>query len=183
MSQSNLIRIIIQNYIESSNCFDIITKDGITTDQFAISRSDSLFVQVSLSIRQVHLQIPAILRSVSIAKNLDYYQNKICHEIPSIPDTEQIKPILQKLRITIITLFLKLNKLMVENKINISLEFDKYLVDWNKHSEQVLMITSTILIGYQQGKTDKKTLDSIKGTLDYLSISMSLLDDEISYLY
>ena len=45
------------------------------------------------------------------------------------------------------------------------------------------MITSTILIGYQQGKTDKKTLDSIKGTLDYLSISMSLLDDEISYLY
>jgi hypothetical protein len=116
MSQSNLIRIIIQNYIESSNCFDIITKDGITTDQFAISRSDSLFVQVSLSIRQVHLQIPAILRSVSIAKNLDYYQNKICHEISSIPDTEQIKLILQILRVIIIALFLKLDKLMTKKK-------------------------------------------------------------------
>ena len=116
MSQSNLIRIIIQNYIETSNCFDIVAEDGITTDKFAISRSDSLFVQVSLSIRQVQLQIPAILRSVSIAKNLEYYQNKICHEIPSIPDTEQIKLILQTLRVIIITLFLKLNKLMSEKK-------------------------------------------------------------------
>ena len=118
MSQLNLLRMIIQNYIETSKCFDIIAKDGITTDQFAISRSDSLFVQVSLSIQQVHLQIPTILRSVSIAKNLDYYQNKICHEIPSIPDTERIKLILQTLRVIIIALFLKLNKLMTEKKTN-----------------------------------------------------------------
>ena len=66
----------------------------------------------------MHSQIPAILRSVSIAKNLDYYQNKICHEIPSIPDTEQIKLILQTLRVIIITLFLRLNKLMIEIKSN-----------------------------------------------------------------
>lgn len=183
MSQSNLIRIIIQNYIETSNCFDIVAEDGITTDKFAISRSDSLFVQVSLSIRRVQLQIPAILRSVSIAKNLDYYQNKICHEIPSIPDIEQIKPILQKLRIIIIALFLKLNKLMVEKSMNIALEYDRYLVDWNKYSEQILMTTSTILIGYQQGKPNEKTLDTIGETLDYLDISMSLIDEKMSFLY
>ena len=183
MSQSKLIRLILKIYVETSKCLPLISKDGITTDQFAIAQYDSLFVGTCLNIRQLRSQIPTIARTVSIAKNLDYYQNKICHEIPSIPDTAQIKPILQKLRITIITLFLKLNKLMVENKINISLEFDKYLVEWNKHSEQVLMTTSTILIGYQQGKTDKKTLESIKGTLDYLDISESLLDDEISYLY
>ncbi|HET6727306.1 MAG TPA: hypothetical protein VFH19_04670 [Nitrososphaeraceae archaeon] len=183
MSQSNLIRIIIKNYIEPSNCFDIIAKDGITTDQFAISRSDSLFVQVSLSIRQVHLQIPTILRSVSIAKNLDYYQNKICHEIPSIPDTEQIKLILQTLRVIIIALFLKLNKLMTEKKTNYSLLDDNHFLEWNKYSEQVLIATSTIFVGYQQGRTETKILDTIKGTLDYIGISMSMIDKEMSYLY
>ena len=183
MSQSNLIRMIIQNYIETSKCFDIIGKDGITTDQFAISRSDSLFVQVSLSIRQVHLQIPTILRSVSIAKNLDYYQNKICHEIPSIPDTEQIKLILQTMRVIIIALFLKLNKLMTEKKTNYSLLEDNHFLEWNKYSEQVLVATSTIFVGYQQRRTETKMLDTIKETLDYIGISKSMIDKEISYLY
>lgn len=182
MSHSNIIRMIIQNYIETSKCFDIIAKDGITTDQFAISRSDSLFVQVSLSIRQVHLQIPAILRSVSIAKNLDYYQNKICHEIPSIPDTEQIKLILQTLRVIIIALFLKLNKLMTK-KTNYSLLDDNHFLEWNKYSEQVLIATSTIFVSYQQRRTETKILDTIKETLDYIGISMSMIDKEISYLY
>lgn len=182
MSQSNIIRMIIQNYIETSKCFDIIAKDGITTDQFAISRSDSLFVQVSLSIRQVHLQIPAILRSVSIAKNLDYYQNKICHEIPSIPDTERIKLILQTLRVIIIALFLKLNKLMTK-KTNYSLLDDNHFLEWNKYSEQVLIATSTIFVSYQQRRTETKILDTIKETLDYIGISMSMIDKEISYLY
>ena len=182
MSQSNLIRMIIQNYIETSKCFDIIGKDGITTDQFAISRSDSLFVQVSLSIRQVHLQIPAILRSVSIAKNLDYYQNKICHEIPSIPDTARIKLILQTLRVIIIALFLKLNKLMTK-KTNYSLLDDNHFLEWNKYSEQVLIATSTIFVSYQQRRTETKILDTIKETLDYIGISMSMIDKEISYLY
>ena len=183
MSQSDLIRIIIQNYIETSNCFDIVAEDGITTDKFAISRSDSLFVQVSLSIRQVQLQIPAILRSVSIAKNLDYYQNKICHEIPSIPDTEQIKLILQTLRVIIIALFLKLNKLMTEKKTNDSLLDNNHFLDWNKYSEQVLIATSTIFVGHQQGRTETKILDTIKGTLDSIGISMSMIDKEMSYLY
>jgi hypothetical protein len=148
-----------------------------------MSQSDPLFFDSSLNIRQLRSKIPSIARTVSIAKNLDYYQNKICHEIPSIPDIEQIKPILQKLRIIIIALFLKLNNLMIEIKTKFSLDYDKNLVDWNDHSEHVLIISSSILIGYQQGKTEKKTLDTIKETLNYLEISMSIIDDEISYLY
>lgn len=183
MSQSKLIRLIIQNYVETSKCFHIVSKDGVTTDQFAIAQSDPLFVNTSLNIRQLGSQIPSITRTVSIAKNLDYYQNKICHEIPSIPDTEEIKSILQKLRIIIIALFLKINKLMVDNKIYISLEFDKCLADWNKHSEKVLIATTTILIGYQQGRIEKKTLDTVKESLNYLDISMSQIDDQMSYLY
>jgi hypothetical protein len=183
MSQSKVIRLIVQNYLETSKCFNIVAKDGITTDQFAMAKTDPLFVNSSLSIRQLRVQVPSIARTVSVAKNLDYYQNKICREIPSIPDTKQIKPLLQKLRIIIIVLFLKLNNLMIDKTINIFLEYDKYLVDWNKYSEQVLVTTSTILIGYQQGKTEVKALDTLKETLDYLDIPMSLIDNEISYLY
>jgi pyruvate formate-lyase activating enzyme-like uncharacterized protein len=133
--------------------------------------------------RQVHLQIPAILRSVSISKNLDYYQNKICHEIPSIPDKAQIKLILQKLRVIIIALFLKLNKLMTEKKTNYSSLDDNHFLEWNKYSDQILISTSTIFVGYQQGRTETKILDTIKGTLDYLGVSMSMIDNEMSYLY
>jgi hypothetical protein len=183
MSQSKLISLIVQNYVETSKCFHIIGNDGITTDQFAIANSDPLFVNSSISIRQFRLQVPSILRTVSVARNLDYYQNKICHEIPSIPDIERIKPILQKLRVIIIILFLKLNKLMLEKNMKIPLEYDKYLVDWNKYSEQVLMVTSTILIGYQQRRPEEKTLDTLEETLDYLDISMSLIDEKMSYLY
>jgi hypothetical protein len=90
---------------------------------------------------------------------------------------------LQKLRIIIIALFVKLNKLIIEKVMNTSLECDKYLYDWNKYSEKVLIATSTILIGYQQGKTEDKTIDTLKETLDYLDISMSLVDEELSNLY
>lgn len=183
MSQSKLIRLIVQHYIETSKCFLIISKDGITTDQFAMAQSDLLFVNSSISIRDVRLKIPSITTTVSVAKNLDYYQNKICNEIPSIPDIKQIKSILQKLRIIIIALFVKLNRLLIEKVMNASSEYDKYLVDWNKYSEKVLIATSTILIGYQQGKTEDKTIDTLKETLDYLDLSMSLIDEEISNLY
>ena len=179
---SHIIRSIVQNYIENSNCFAIVAEDGITTDQFAIHRSDLLFVKASLNLRQVQIRNPAILKSVSIAKNLDYYQNKICREIPSIPDKERVKLILQKLRVIIIILFLRLNKLMVEIKSDNSM-YNNYFLDWNRHSEEALIITSTILVGYQKGRTETKILDTIKRTLDYLGISMSMIDDEISYLY
>ena len=122
----NIIHAIVQNYIENSKCFPIVAKDGITTDQFAIHREDVLFVKASMSVLYVKIRIPAILGSISVAKNLDYYQCKICHEIPSIPDTEQVKLTLQKLRVIIIALFLKLNKLMAEIESENSDKYNKY---------------------------------------------------------
>ena len=180
---SHIIRSIVQNYIENSNCFAIVAEDGITTDQFAIHRSDLLFVKASLNLRQVQIRNPAILKSVSIAKNLDYYQNKICREIPSIPDKEHVKLILQKLRVIIITLFLRLNKLMVQIRPDVSNSHNDYFLEWNKHSEEILIITSNLLVSYQQGRTEIKILDTIKRTLNYLQISMSMIDEEILHLY
>ena len=179
----NIIHAIVQIYIENSKCFSIVAKDGITTDQFAIHREDVLFVKASMSVRYVKIRIPAILGSISVAKNLDYYQCKICHEIPSIPDTERVKQMLQKLRVIIIALFLKLNKLMAETESENSDKYNKYFLEWNKYSEEILITTSAILIGYQQGKTKTKNIDTLKDTMKYLQISMSVLDDEISHLY
>lgn len=179
----NLIHAIVQNYIENSKCFSIVARDGITTDQFAIDREDVLFVKASMSVRYIKLSIPAILGSISVAKNLDYYQCKICHEIPSIPDTELVKQMLQKLRMIIIALFLKLNKLMTKIESENSGKYNKYFLEWNKNSEEILIATSAIMIGYQQGRTETKIIDTLKDTMKYLQISMSVLDDEISHLY
>ena len=179
----SIIHAIVQNYIENSKCFPIVAKDGITTDQFAIHREDVLFVKASMSVLYVKIRIPAILGSISVAKNLDYYQCKICHEIPSIPDTEQVKLTLQKLRVIIIALFLKLNKLMAEIESENSAKYNKYFLEWNKYSEGILIATSGILIDYQQGRTETKIIDTLKGTMEYLQISTSVLDEEISHLY
>jgi hypothetical protein len=193
----SIIHAIVQNYIENSKCFPIVAKDGITTDQFAIHREDVLFVKASMSVLYVKIRIPAILGSISVAKNLDYYQCKICHEIPSIPDTEQVKLTLQKsipdteqvkltlqkLRVIIIALFLKLNKLMAEIESENSDKYNKYFLEWNKYSEETLITTSAVLIGYQQGRTETKIIDTLKGTMEYLQISTSVLDEEIWHLY
>jgi hypothetical protein len=72
-------------------------------------------------------KIALILRSVSVAKNLDYYKHKIYHEIPSIHDTEQVKLFLQKLRVIIITL-LRLNRLMAEIKSDQSSSYNNYFI-------------------------------------------------------
>jgi hypothetical protein len=85
--------------------------------------------------------------------------------------------------VIIIALFLKLNKLMTEKKTNYSLLSDNHFLEWNKYSEQILISTSTIFVGYQQGRTETKILDTAKGTLGYLGISMSMIDNEMSYLY
>ena len=180
---SKIIHAVVHRYIENSNCFDIIAKDGITTDVFEINKSDGLFVRASVNVRQLQSQIPAILQSVSIAKNLDFYQNKICHEISSISDTERIKVTLQKLRVIIIALFLKLNKLLIEIKTQVSSGYTYSLEEWNKNSEETLIITSSILILYQQGKAETQNLDTLKRILEYIGTSPSAIDDQISYLY
>ena len=180
---SKIIHAVVHRYIENSNCFDIIAKDGITTDKFEINKSDGLFVKASINVRQIQSQIPAILQSVSIAKNLDYYQNKICHEISSISDTEKIKVTLQKLRVIIIALFLRLNKLLIEIKRQVSSGHTYNIEEWNKNSEETLIITSSILVLYQQGKAETQNLDPLMRILEYLGTSTSAIDDQISYLY
>ncbi len=179
---SKIIHAVVHRYIENPNCFDIIAKDGITTDMFEINKSDGLFVKSTINVRQVQSQIPAILQSVSIAKNLDYYQNKICHEISSISDTERIKVTLQKLRVVIIALFLKLNKLLIEIKTQVSSGHTYNIEEWSRSSKETLIITSSILVLYPQGKAETQNLDTLKRILEYLG-STSAIDDQISYLY
>jgi aspartate/tyrosine/aromatic aminotransferase len=180
---SKIIHAIVHTYIENTICFDIISKDGITTDMFEINKANGLFVKSSINVRQIKSQIPTIIRAVSIAKNLDYYQNKICHEILSISDTERIKVTLQKLRVIILALFLKLNKLLIEIKTHILSEHSHDIEEWNKNSEESLIITSSVLVNYGQRKTNTQNLDTLKRTLEYLDTSNTEIDDQISYLY
>jgi len=72
---------------------------------------------------------------------------------------------------------------MAEIKSLSSNTYNKHLLEWNKHSDQILLVTSTVFIGYKQGKTESKILDTTRGTMGYLGTSMSSIDKEISNLY
>jgi hypothetical protein len=71
---------------------------------------------------------------------------------------------------------------MTEKK-NYSMLDDKHFLEWNKYSEQALIATSAIFVGHQQGRIETKMLDTIKGTLDFIGISLSMIYEEMSYLY
>ena len=72
---------------------------------------------------------------------------------------------------------------MAETELENSDKYNIYFLEWNKYSEEILITTSAILIGYQQGRTETENIDTLKDTMKYLQISMSVLDDEISHLY
>jgi hypothetical protein len=85
--------------------------------------------------------------------------------------------------VIIIALFLKLNKLLIEIKTQVSSGYTYNLEEWNKNSEETLIITSSILVLYQQGKAETQNLDTLKRILEYIGTSPSAIDDQISYLY
>jgi hypothetical protein len=72
---------------------------------------------------------------------------------------------------------------MAEIESENSDKYNKYFLEWNKYSEETLITTSAVLIGYQRGRTETKIIDTLKGTMEYLQISTSVLDEEIWHLY
>lgn len=174
---SDLAQKIIKKYIETSYCFSAISSDGITSSEFEVEKSDGLFRNCVLSTLEKK-KYPSLGKTFSIAKNLDYYQCKICNLVPGLEDESSMKSILQVMRVIIISALIKLvnilNDLISESSIG----------EWNLHSEMILIAASEYVQSDIQFRTKFQIAEKIlESTFSYLEIDYPYLEREICNLY
>lgn len=173
----NLTCTIIKKYVETSNCFSAISRDGITSNEFVISKSDGLFYPSTLNTQQKK-RYPSIGKTFSIAKNLDYYQSKICQLVPALEDVSNVKLQLQVIRVIIIATLLKLVNI-IHNLIS-----ESTFQEWNLHADLVLIAASeNVQMAVQQGPKFQTTKKILASTFSYLQIDHPDLEREICKLY
>jgi hypothetical protein len=177
-----MVHDIVKNFLANHNCIKIIMKDGVVVNDFVIERHSNIFSKISIDVPRTKAKCPPITRTVSIAKNLDFYQENVCLEIKNIADKNVIKQILQKLRVMVIAALVKLNELILRydsiNKLRIN------LTEWNTHANILLELVSDYVTKVKSG-TFEKRLDHprLSGVLKYLNLNVKDLNTEISILY
>lgn len=174
---SNLAQKIIKKYIETSYCFSAISSDGITSRKFMVGKSDGLFRCCVLNTLEKK-KYPSLGKTFSIAKNLDYYQCKICHLVPGLEDESSMKSIFQVTRVIIISALIKLVNILHD------LISEASIVEWNLHSEMILIAASECVQSDVRSKTKFQITEKIlESTLSYLEIDYPYLERAICNLY
>jgi hypothetical protein len=173
---------ILINFLANHNCTKIIVKDGITESYFVIEPHSNLFSKISIDVPKTKDRCPQIARSISIAKNLDFYQKNVCLEIKNIADKNIMKQILQKLRVMVISALAKLNDLILHfdsiDKLRLALS------EWNLHANVLLEIVSDYVTKFKGSAFEKRlSHPKLSAVLKYLNLSVKELNAEISMMY
>jgi hypothetical protein len=140
------LNLIISRVLASSGCNRLLASDGITTPELSIKGMQGILEAASVDARAAGKSVPEVGQAASIAKNLDEYQFLICSLIPSLPDSDPSKLVLQKYRVAIVAAFAQL----AANLIKIRRDD---LAQWNRHARSLLEETSE---AYLKAKSNAK---------------------------
>jgi hypothetical protein len=139
-------------------CHKILSKNGITTQDFVMDKIEGLFEGISVDVKLQRSRFPSTGSTSSIAKNLDEYHYIICSEIRSLPDSNSFKKELQKYRIIIILY---------------SLDSDSDLKEWNRFAQAVLTQVSET---HQRARVNQKgyekpITEALRSAFDFFGVS------------
>jgi hypothetical protein len=134
-----MLNVIVSRLLTNSGCNKILARDGIATSELSIKGVHNIFDSISVDVRRIRKDIPAIGETASAAKNLDEYQFLICSFIPWLPDSNPFKLQLQKYRIVIVASFVKLATILKEIRPDT-------LTQWNKYAKLLLEETSNVYV-------------------------------------
>ena len=177
---ANLSQIIANKYIINDiKCHKLLSKDGITTQDFVIDKIEGLFEGISVNIKVQRSRFSSIGSTSSIAKNLDEYQYIICSEIRSWPDSNLFKKELQKYRIIIMASFAKLIPILS------SLGSDTDLKEWNQFAQVLLTQVSETRqrARVNQNGYEKSNSRVLKSAFDFFGISEEEVDSILQNIY
>lgn len=179
---TDLTSLIIKEYLyqyDLKDCRKFIINDGITTDYFLVEEVNGIINQLKFQVSRKKKEILAIGKSISILKNLDYYQYFICVNLPQIADNNPYKLEFQKLRILIIGAFSKLSKI-------ITLSQDNLVEKWNKTSEILLGVVSNAVLSYRSNQSLKNVQEK-KGQylplFEFLELDIKKIENALDCIY
>ena len=177
---NSLLDLIIQRLFHySSKCRRIISSDGITTQNFSIDNFEGIFEGITIDAELSRRNLLSLGNTMSIAKNLDDYQYKICLEIPSIPDSDPLKLQLQKFRIAIIASFAIL--VMGIKSSDVEDELQK----WNSFATFLLKKTSEFVTNLRTNKGTIENYDDshLSEALAFFKVPRGDMEKALANLY
>lgn len=171
---------MINKYLNSSNkCKKILINDGITSTYFEAHGIPDFFNNIRIERNILKNKYPQIGKSFSLLKNFDHYQYIICTLIPSIPDADQYKKLLQKLRFLVIYSITKFIQ-MIENN-----NFDQ--IDyWNLLSRNFLEMLAEIVNYFRNGSKFDEIYNEVKideNFIKFLELDLERIDQVLDEYY
>jgi hypothetical protein len=177
---NSLLNIIVQRLIyHNLKCSRFISSDGITTRNFSIESLHGIFEGVSIDAELSCRNILSLGSTLSIAKNLDEYQFKICLEIPSIPDSDPVKLQLQKFRIAIIASFAILGVRLMSS------DADNELRKWNSFATILLRKISEFVINLKANKSALENYDNshLQEAFEFFEVPVRDIEKALANIY
>ena len=169
----SILNAIISRELSSSSCRKILAADGVTSSYLSINSSPGLFLATSLDVREAKKTFTEIGEVASAAKNLDEYQYLICSLVPSLPDSNASKVLLQKYRVAIFAAFAKLVSILGGNPGELG--------EWSRQARWLVEETSE---AYLQAKSGIQTyVIRHRELFDYFGIPESAVDSALRSYY
>ncbi|MEO9321720.1 MAG: hypothetical protein ABI361_13720 [Nitrososphaera sp.] len=133
-----LVQNIISRRLASGGCSRLLLGDGITTQDFSVARIPGLIEGMSVGAKEIKRELPAMGAAISVAKNLDEYDYRICLQVQSMADSPA-KLELQKHRIAAVASFSKLVELVITRD-------QEALVKWSSLAGRLLESASETML-------------------------------------
>ena len=171
---------MIHKYLNSYNrCKKILINDGIISSYFEVDRIPDFFNNTRLECNSLKSKYPEIGKSLSLLKNFDHYQYIICTLIPGIPDRDQFKKLLQKLRFLVICSITKFIQIFENNNFH-QIEY------WNLLSGKFLEMLTEIVNYFRNGSKFEEILNEVKiddNFIKFLGLNLKRIDRVLDEFY
>jgi hypothetical protein len=168
--------ILISRYLTDNRCTQrLLSGDGITAQDFTIRSISGIVDGISIESKTAKQIIPELGRAMSLAKNLDEYENKMCKLVGSLPDS-QYKLQLQKFRIGTVASFSKLANLIRAN--------DKSAItQWSKSAENLLEAASNSVSVGAAASSDEASKRRVSEALAFFGTPEETVDKLLKSYY
>lgn len=172
---TSILNAIVSRHLAGSSCIRILSGDGVTTSDLSIKGLQGIFEATSVpDMRTARKNMPTIGRTASIAKNLDEFQFRICSLVPSLPDYDPHKMMLQKYRVGVIAAFARLATILKEPK-------SESLVQWNIYARSLMEGASDV---YLKAKSNSNLqVASRKDAFEFFGVPEDKIDAALTAFY
>jgi hypothetical protein len=172
---ASILSAIVSRHLAGSGCIRVLSGDGVTTSDLSIKGIPGIFGAASVpDMRTARKSMPAIGQTASIAKNLDEFQFRICSLVPSLPDNDPRKMMLQKYRVGAIAAFARLAAILNEPE-------SESLARWNTYARPLMEGASDAYLKARSNSNLQVTIP--KDAFEFFGVPEDKIDAALAAFY